>query len=150
MKLRSILAGALASVFVTLLLACTASADVRMVNDPGGEISSYVLTFKKMRAAGERVVIDGPCLSACTLLTGIVPHNRVCVAKRAILGFHATSCYNDVSRSLVPTRAGTQLVMCGSIRMKSAPGSIATGVGAAADCLCAAGNSRRSIIRANE
>ena len=107
MKLRPILAGALASVFVTLLLACTASADVRIVNDPGGEISSYVLTFKKMRAAGERVVIDGPCLSACTLLTGIVPHNRVCVTKRAVLGFHAASYYNDVSRSLVPTRAGT-------------------------------------------
>jgi hypothetical protein len=111
MKLRSILAGALASVFVTLLLACTASADVRIVNDPGGEISYYVLTFKKMRAAGERVVIDGPCLSACTLLTGIVPHDRVCVTKRAVLGFHAASYYNDVSRSLVPTRAGTRLLM---------------------------------------
>jgi hypothetical protein len=111
MKLRSMLDGALASVFVTLLLACTASADVRIVNDPGGEISSYVLTFKKMRAAGERVVIDGPCLSACTLLTGIVPHNRVCVTQRAVLGFHAASYYNDVSRSLVPTRAGTRLLM---------------------------------------
>ena len=77
MKLRPILAGALASVFVTLLLACTASADVRIVNDPGGEISSYVLTFKKMRAAGERVVIDGPCLSACTLLTGIGAQSRL-------------------------------------------------------------------------
>ena len=88
-----------------------ASADVRIVDDPGGEISAYVLTFKKMRAAGERVVIDGPCLSACTLLTGIVPHNRVCVTKRAVLGFHAASYYNDVSRSLVPTRAGTRLLM---------------------------------------
>ena len=111
MKLRPILAGALASVFVTLLLACTASADVRIVNDPGGEISAYVLTFKKMRAAGERVVIDGPCLSACTLLTGIVPHNRVCVTKRAVLGFHAASYYDDTSRSLVPTRKGSHLLM---------------------------------------
>ena len=107
MKLRSILAGALASVFVTLLLTCTASADVRIVNDPGGEISSYVLTFKKMRAAGERVVIDGPCLSACTLLTGIVPHNRVCVTKRAILGFHAASYYNDSNREWTPAQVRT-------------------------------------------
>ena len=95
----------------TLFLAGTASADVRIVDDPGGEVSSYVRTFYKMRAAGERVVIDGPCLSACTLLTGIVPHDRVCVTRRAVLGFHAASYYNDVSRSLVPTSAGTRLVM---------------------------------------
>ena len=67
MALQSVLAGALASVFVTAFLADTASADMRIVNDPGGKISSYVLTFKKMRAAGERVVIDGPCLSQSTL-----------------------------------------------------------------------------------
>jgi hypothetical protein len=64
-----------------------------------------------MRATGERIVIDGPCLSACTLLTGIVPRDHVCVTRRAVLGFHAASYYNDVSRSLVPTRAGTRLVM---------------------------------------
>jgi hypothetical protein len=64
-----------------------------------------------MRASGERIIIDGPCLSACTLLTGIVPRDHVCVTNRAVLGFHAASYYNDVSRSLVPTRAGTRLVM---------------------------------------
>ena len=64
-----------------------------------------------MRASGERIIIDGPCLSACTLLTGIVPRDHVCVTNRAVLGFHAASYYNDVSRSLMPTRAGTRLVM---------------------------------------
>jgi hypothetical protein len=111
MKWQSILAGALASVFGTLFIAGTASADVRIVNDPGGEVSSYLRTFYEMRANGERIVIDGPCLSACTLLTGIVPRDHVCVTRRAVLGFHAASYYNDVSRSLVPTRAGTRLVM---------------------------------------
>ena len=111
MKWQSILAGALASVFGTLFIAGRALADVRIVNDPGGEVSSYLRTFYEMRATGERIVIDGPCLSACTLLTGIVPHNHVCVTRRAVLGFHAASYYNDVSRSLVPTRAGTRLVM---------------------------------------
>jgi len=38
---------------------------------------------------GERVVIDGPCLSACTLVLDMVPSNRICVTRRAILGFHA-------------------------------------------------------------
>ena len=79
MKWQSVLAGALASVFVTAFLAGTASADMRIVNDPGGEVSSYVLKFNKVRATGERVVIDGPCLSACTLLIGIVPRHHVCV-----------------------------------------------------------------------
>ena len=30
---------------------------------------------------------------------------------RAVLGFHAASYYDDARRSLVPTRAGTRLVM---------------------------------------
>ena len=107
MKWQAVLAGALASVFVT----CAASADIRIVNDPGGEVSSYVRKFHQVRASGERVVIDGPCLSACTLLTGIVPRDHVCVTARAVLGFHAASYYDDASRSLVPTREGSRVVM---------------------------------------
>jgi hypothetical protein len=42
-----------------------------------------------VRESGERVVIDGPCLSACTLVLSIVPGERICVTKRAVLGFHA-------------------------------------------------------------
>jgi hypothetical protein len=111
MKWQPIVAGARRAVFGMLFIAGTASADVRIIRDPGGEVSSYLRTFYEMRASGERIVIDGPCLSACTLLTGIVPRDHVCVTNRAVLGFHAASYYNDVSRSLVPTGAGTQLVM---------------------------------------
>jgi hypothetical protein len=111
MKWQLIVAGALAAPFGTLFLAGAASAELRIMNDPGGEVSSYLRAFYEMRASGERIVIDGPCLSACTLLTGIVPRDHVCITNRAVLGFHAASYYNDVSRSLVPTRAGTRLVM---------------------------------------
>jgi hypothetical protein len=115
MKWQTGLAGALASALVTCVTTCltagVASADVRIVNDPGGEVSSYVEKFQEMRASGERVVIDGPCLSACTLLTGIIPRDHVCVTSRAVLGFHAASYYDDASRSLVPTREGSRLVM---------------------------------------
>jgi len=110
MKWQAISAGALASVLVTCVIGA-ASADVRIVNDPGGEVSSYIEKFKEMRAAGERIVIDGPCLSACTLLTGVIPRDHVCVTSRAVLGFHAASYYDDASRSLVPTREGSHLVM---------------------------------------
>ena len=110
MKRQALLAGALASVLVICVIG-KASADVRIFNDPGGEVSSYVEKFQDMRAAGERVVIDGPCLSACTLLTGIIPRDHVCVTSRAVLGFHAASYYDDAARSLVPTREGSRLVM---------------------------------------
>jgi hypothetical protein len=108
---RKLLAGALASAFATVLLSSMASAAVRIEGDPGGEVSSYLRRFHQIRDSGQRVVIDGPCLSACTLLTGIIPRNRICVTPRAMLGFHAASYYDDVSRSLVPTRAGSRLVM---------------------------------------
>ena len=42
-----------------------------------------------MRQSGERVVIDGPCLSACTLVLSTIPRSRICVTRRAVLGFHA-------------------------------------------------------------
>ena len=43
----------------------------------------------RLRSSGQSVVIDGPCLSACTLLLGIIPRDRICVTPRAKLGFHA-------------------------------------------------------------
>ena len=111
MKWQTIAAAALAGVLASVFFAWGALADVRIVNDPGGEVSSYVQKFQQMRAAGDHVVIDGPCLSACTLLTGIIPRDRVCVTSRAELGFHAASYYDDASRSLVPTREGSRVVM---------------------------------------
>jgi hypothetical protein len=35
------------------------------------------------------VIIDGFCASACTIVLGSVPHDRICVTSRAKLGFHA-------------------------------------------------------------
>jgi hypothetical protein len=111
MTWRTILAGALAAAFFGVFTSSIASAEVRIGGDPGGEVSSYIQKYQQIRDSGERVVIDGPCLSACTLVTGIVPRDHICVTERAMLGFHAASYYDDVSRSLVPTRRGSRLVM---------------------------------------
>jgi hypothetical protein len=115
MKFRIALAGALASAVVGFVLSAMAAspvaAEVRIAGDPGGEVASYVRKFEAVRASGERVVIDGPCLSACTLLLGIVPRDHICITHQAVLGFHAASYYDDASRSLVPTREGSRLVM---------------------------------------
>lgn len=111
MTWRTLVAGALAPVVLSVLMSSLASAEVRIVGDPGGEVASYVHKYQEIRDSGQHVVIDGPCLSACTLLTGIIPRNRICVTLRAMLGFHAASYYDDESRRLVPTRAGSRLVM---------------------------------------
>jgi hypothetical protein len=111
MTWRTILAGALASVLLSVATSSMASAEVRIVGDPGGEVSSYIHRYEQIRDSGERVVIDGPCLSACTLVTGLVPRDHICVTQRAMLGFHAASYYDDVSRTLVPTRRGSRVVM---------------------------------------
>src|SRR4051794_26104152 len=74
---------------VLLLLAAPAAAEVRILASPGGEVGPFLDLFAQVRASGERVVIDGPCLSACTLVLSVVPNDRICVTRRAVLGFHA-------------------------------------------------------------
>lgn len=80
---------ALCSILLLLLCASPALADVLIEGSPGGEASSFVEFFEHLRQSGQRVVIDGPCFSACTLVLSIVPRGRICVTPRALLGFHA-------------------------------------------------------------
>src|ERR1700731_3286234 len=71
------------------LAAPPARAEVRILASPGGQVGPFLDLFEKVRESGERVVIDGPCLSACTLVLSMVPSSRICVTRRAVLGFHA-------------------------------------------------------------
>jgi hypothetical protein len=75
----------------TILLTVIGASDaaVRIVDDPGGRIGTYVDRYQGMRSSGEMVIIDGYCASACTIVLGTVPHDRICVTPRARLGFHA-------------------------------------------------------------
>src|SRR5690348_3547453 len=85
MRIRwMVLAAAIAASCVT-----PASATVRISEDRGGQIGQYLQKLSLLRSSGQRVVIDGNCLSACTLLLGMIPRNRVCATSRARLGFHA-------------------------------------------------------------
>jgi hypothetical protein len=43
-----------------------AFATMRISEDRGGQIGHYLQAFAALRSSGERVVIDGDCLSACT------------------------------------------------------------------------------------
>jgi hypothetical protein len=71
-----------------LLCAAPAAADYVITRDHGGLVEKYKAKYAVIRDKGERVVINGICNSACTLLLGIVPLNRVCVTPKASLGFH--------------------------------------------------------------
>ena len=64
---------------------------MRILASPGGEVGPFLQMFGVVGESGERVVIDGPCLSACTLVLMSVPSRRICVTPRAILGFHAAT-----------------------------------------------------------
>ena len=75
-----------------------AQAEVRILASPGGPVGPFLDLFEQVRASGERVGIDGPCLSACTLVLSLVPSNRICVTRRAVLGFHAARSVDQVGR----------------------------------------------------
>jgi hypothetical protein len=74
-----------------ILLASVGASDaaVRIAQDAGGRIQTYVDRYQGVRGSGERVIIDGVCASACTIVLGSVPRDKICVTPRARLGFHA-------------------------------------------------------------
>jgi hypothetical protein len=79
----------LAAVALCALISFPVRAEIRILGSQGGQVGPFLDLFEGVRATGERVVIDGPCLSACTLVLSIVPSERICVTRRAVLGFHA-------------------------------------------------------------
>lgn len=105
-------AAACVALILSLLFAgvTQTNAEIRIRNDPGGRISDHMQGFARVRESGQRVVIDGPCYSACTLVLGLIPHERLCVTPRARLGFHAAWAYAP-DGSVVPSHSGTESLM---------------------------------------
>ena len=101
------LGGLFLAAAVLASFATPASATMRISNDRGGQIGHYLQQFAALASSGERVVIDGNCLSACTLVLGIVPRNRMCATPRARLGFHA-AWMPDVDGRPVTSTLGTR------------------------------------------
>jgi hypothetical protein len=82
-----------------------AHAQVRILASPGGPIGPFVELFESVRASGQRVIIDGPCMSACTLVLSTVPRSRICVTRRAVLGFHGAWYRDDYGRAVTVPEA---------------------------------------------
>ena len=95
---------------VAALAPSSAAATVRIVRDVGGQIGPYLETLVALRTSGEKVIIDGPCLSACTMILGVIPRDRICMTRRARLGFHA-AWHPAGNGQHVVSQGGTQLLM---------------------------------------
>jgi hypothetical protein len=59
---------------------------VIITGDKGGDIGAYAAKYRALAEDGAMFRIDGRCVSACTIVLAYA--DRVCVTKRAALGFH--------------------------------------------------------------
>jgi hypothetical protein len=103
--------------FVTGLLAAVlllagvgaSHAVVRIAEDRGGRIGTYVDKYQGLRSSGETVIIDGLCASACTIVLGAIAHDKICVTTHANLGFHAAWDFGSNGRAVTNAEA-TQML----------------------------------------
>jgi hypothetical protein len=95
---------------VVLLAGVGAShAVVRIADDRGGRIGTYVDRYQGLRSSGEAVIIDGLCASACTIVLGAIPRDKICVTSQAMLGFHAAWDFGANGRAITNPEA-TQML----------------------------------------
>jgi hypothetical protein len=100
----------LTAVLAPMLLLAQAEAShalVRITNDRGGQIGRYVDRYEKLRASGQAIVINGLCASACTIVLGTVPYDKICVTPNAELGFHAAWDFGKRGR-VIPNPEATK------------------------------------------
>jgi hypothetical protein len=101
--------GFFVSAILLVLNVSDASSAVRITNDRGGLIERYVLKYQRLAFAGESVIIDGLCASACTIVLSEFPHDSICVTSRAALGFHAAWNYGPGGRTFTDPEATLML-----------------------------------------
>lgn len=100
----------IAAVVSAGLTVTSASATVIISDDIGGKVRDYATHFQQLRDSGEPVVIAGTCISACTMVLGLVPSDRICATPNAVLGFHAAWMFDNSGKRVV-SASGTQDLM---------------------------------------
>src|SRR5215831_1586781 len=100
--------GLLAAILVLASVGAS-HAVVRIADDRGGRIGTYVDKYQGLRTSGESVIIDGLCASACTIVLGAIPHDKICVTSHATLGFHAAWDFGANGRAITNAEA-TQML----------------------------------------
>ena len=100
----------IAGVVSMTLTVTSASATEIISDDVGGKMKDYTTHFEQVRNSGEPVVISGACISACTMVLGFVPSDRICATRNAVLGFHAAWMFDNSGKRVV-SASGTQDLM---------------------------------------
>ena len=80
---------------------------LRMIGAVGSEPTST--NIRACAHPANSVVIDGLCASACTIVLGAVPHDKICVTSRATLGFHAAWDFGANGRTIMDREATMML-----------------------------------------
>lgn len=99
-------------IFAAVLVLAGVSAShavVRISEDRGGRIGTYVDKYESLKSSGETVMIDGLCASACTIVLGAVSPDKICVTSRANLGFHAAWDFGSGGRPVTNPEATRML-----------------------------------------
>jgi len=65
------------------------TSPVRIGTDYGGYMVEYISKFEKWRARKRMVIIDGMCISSCTMALGLIPPERLCGTEHAVFAFHS-------------------------------------------------------------
>jgi len=99
-----LLTGVLAAA-VMLVSMGASQAVVRIGEDRGGRIGTYVDKYQEVRSSGQMVIIDGLCASACTIVLGAIPRDKICVTSHAALGFHAAWDLDDDGHAITNPEA---------------------------------------------
>ena len=102
----------LIAMLAAILLLANAGAShavVRIANDRGGQIGRYVDRYEELRASGQAIIIDGLCASACTIVLGTIPYNKICVTPNAELAFHGAWDFGSRGRAVPNPEATKEL-----------------------------------------
>lgn len=98
------------AILSAVLAGSPAFATVFISGDNGGKMEDYTARFRQVRESGDSVIINGTCMSACTMVLGLVPHDRICATPNAVLGFHAAWEFNK-SGDRIASPSGTRELM---------------------------------------
>jgi hypothetical protein len=61
---------------------------IDVYDNHGGSVAQYDARWAENARRGVSVRVVGPCQSACTVLLGHIPRERICVTAQARFGFH--------------------------------------------------------------
>jgi hypothetical protein len=72
----------------TALVSSTAEATTVITYNSGGVVEEFWVEIQSHEMRGEKIVVDGPCYSACTLTLMLAKKGLMCATPRAFFAFH--------------------------------------------------------------